>query len=116
MRLLLDANLSPKHIGSALQEQGHDVLSLAADTTLGALADPEVLTLAAEQQRILVTRNARDFAPLCREWAETGRQHWGCILVWTLHHHQFGEIIEGVSRCLASRPDPERWRDVTVAL
>ncbi|CAN5909215.1 hypothetical protein BH23ACT2_BH23ACT2_28770 [soil metagenome] len=58
MRLLLDANLSPKRIGGVLERQGHDVLSLAADPTLSALDDPEVLALAAEQRRILVTRNA----------------------------------------------------------
>ena len=56
LRLLLDANLSPKRIGSVLQKRGHDVLSLAADTALGALDDPQVLELAAEQGRILVTR------------------------------------------------------------
>lgn len=61
MRLLLDANLSPKRVGGPLEGRGHDVLSLASDAALGALADPEVLALAAEQQRILVTRNSRDF-------------------------------------------------------
>lgn len=80
MRLLLDANLSPKRIGRLLERQGHDVLSLVADPTLSSLDDPEVLVLAADEHRILVTRNARDFAPLLREWAEAGRQHAGCIL------------------------------------
>lgn len=116
MRLLLDANLSPKRIGVVLEKRGHDVLSLAADPTLGALDDPQVVALSAEQHRILVTRNARDFAPLLRVWAEAGRGHSGCILVWTLDHHQFGPIVEGVSRWLAARPDPDAWRDVTVAL
>ncbi len=116
MRLLLDANLSPKKIGSALHKRGHDVLSLAADTTLGALDDPQVLELAAEQARILVTGNARDFAPLLREWAESGRHHAGCILIWTLAHHEFGAIIRGVTRLLQERPDPDDWCDLAVAL
>ena len=116
MRLLLDSNLSPKRIGVALEERGHDVLALAADVSLSALDDPEVLTLAADEQRILVTRNARDFAPLLREWAEAGRTHAGCILVWTLGHHEFGAILDGVSQLLAARPDPAAWRDITVAL
>jgi len=64
--LLLDANLSPKRVGFALRKREHDVLSLASDPTLGALDDREVLALAAEQSPILVTRNARDFAPLLR--------------------------------------------------
>ncbi|MGH2628704.1 MAG: DUF5615 family PIN-like protein [Anaerolineales bacterium] len=116
VRLLLDANLSPKRIRSALGKRGHDSLSLASDAALGALDDPQVLELAAQQARILVTRNSRDFAPLLREWAEGGRHHAGCILIWTLGHHEFGAIINGVSRLLSDRPDAEQWRDLAVAL
>ena len=116
MRLLLDANLSPKRIGSVLQKRGHDVLSLASDAALGALDDPQVLELAAEQARILVTRNSRDFAPLLREWAEAGRHHAGCILIWTLGHHEFGAIIKGVGQLLRHRPEAEQRRDLTIAL
>lgn len=116
MRLLLDANLSPKRIGSPLEKRGHDVLSLASDAALGALDDPEVLELAAEQDRILVTRNSRDFAPLLREWAEADRHHAGCILIWTLGHQEFGAIIKGVAALLRDRPDPQQWRDLAIAL
>lgn len=116
MRLLLDANLSPKRIGMVLEEHGHDVLSLATDAALGGLDDPQVLELAADEDRILVTRNARDFAPLLRQWAEADRHHAGCILIWTLGHHEFGAIIDGVGRQLALRPDPPKWRDLTIAL
>lgn len=116
MRLLLDANLSPKRIGSALERDGHDVLSLAADPALGALDDPLVLELAADQDRILVTRNSRDFAPLLREWSDEGRHHAGCILIWTLGHHEFGAIIRGVTEILGRFPEPAQWRDLAVAL
>jgi hypothetical protein len=115
LQLLLDANLSPKRIGPALEERGHDVLSLAADAPSGALDDPRVLELAAQQGRILVTRNSRDFAPLLREWAEADRHHAGCILIWTLNHHEFAAIINGVAQLLRDRPDPEQWRDLTLA-
>lgn len=116
MRLLLDANLSPKRIGGPLADAGHDVVSLAADASLGGLADPEVLELAAEQQRILITRNSRDFAPLLRHWAEASRRHSGCILIWTLGHHEFGAILKGVKRLLAERSTPAQWQDLAVAL
>lgn len=98
-----------------LGERGHDVLSLVTDTALGTLDDPEVLGLAAAQERILVTRNARDFAPLLRQWAEADRHHSGCILIWTLGHHQFAAIVGGISRLLAARPVPAAWRDLVVA-
>jgi predicted nuclease of predicted toxin-antitoxin system len=116
VRLVLDANLSPKRIGLVLERKGHDVLSLAADPVLGALDDALVMELAAEQARILVTRNSRDFAPLLREWAEADRHHAGCILIWTLSHHEFGAIIKGVTRLLLERPEPEQWRDLAIAL
>lgn len=116
MRLLLDANLSPKRIGSVLSKRGHDVVSLASDPALGALDDPQVLALAASEDRILITRNSRDFAPLLRERAEGDRHHAGCILIWTLGHHEFGGIVTGVTRLLRDRPDAKTWRDVTVAL
>lgn len=92
------------------------MLSLASNAALGALDDPRVLELAAEQERIFVTRNSRDFAPLLREWGEAGRHHTGCVLIWTLGHHEFGAIINGVTRLLRDRPEPEQWRDLAVAL
>ncbi len=39
-------------------------MSLTADPALGAFDDPQVLELASQQDRILVTRNSRNFAPL----------------------------------------------------
>ena len=113
---MLDANLSPRRIGAALRAAGHDVLALAEDASFEGLDDPLVLELAASQQRVLVTRNSRDFAPLAREWAEAHRQHAGLILIWTLDHSQFDEIIAGVERLRGQWPEQERWRDLVVAL
>lgn len=115
MRLLLDANLSPRGIALPLRSAGHDVRALAEETALEALDDPEVLALAASEGRILVTRNGMDFAPLVREWAEAGRSHSGCILIWTLDHSRFAEIVAGVERLLAQRDRQEDWRDLTEA-
>ena len=92
------------------------MVSLASDAALGALDDPQVLELAAEQSRILITRNGRDFAPLLREWAEAGRHHPGCILIWTLDHGEFGAIIRAVARLLDERRHPRDWVDFVVAV
>lgn len=99
-----------------METLGHDVLALASDQHLGALDDPEALALAAEQERILVTRNGRDFAPLLRQWAEADKHHSGCILIWSLSHSQFAAIVDGIAALLAGRPTPELWSDLTVAL
>jgi predicted nuclease of predicted toxin-antitoxin system len=83
LRLLLDANLSPRGVARPLRAAGHDVRALAEELALEGLDDPDVLALAADEDRILVTRNSRDFAPLLRQWAEAGRPHAGAILIWT---------------------------------
>jgi hypothetical protein len=116
VRLLLDANLSGRRVGDPLREDGHDVLALNERPDLDGLTDPDVLALAADEGRILITRNSRDFAPLLRVWAESGRSHAGCVLIWTLGHHQFGEILGGLRSLFADRQDPAAWRDLAVAL
>lgn len=115
MRLLLDANLSPRGVAGPLRKREHDVLALAEDAAYEGLSDPQVLELAATEQRVLITRNSRDFAPLARQWAEAQRQHAGLILIWTLDHGQFAEIVAGVERQLAQRPTQDQWRDITAA-
>ncbi len=115
MRLLLDANLSPRRVASPLRETGHDVLALAEDAAYEALADLHVLELATSEGRVLITRNSRDFAPIAREWAEAQRTHTGLILIWTLDHSQFTEIIAGIEYQLDRWPSQEQWRDLTVA-
>ena len=115
MRLLLDANLSPRRIAARLREAGHDVLALAEDAAYEGLSDPQVLEIAALEGCVLITRNSRDFAPIAREWAEARRSHAGMILIWTLEHSQFAEVVTGVERQLGLWPSQEQWRDLTVA-
>lgn len=90
--------------------------ALAEEAALEGLDDPDVLLLAAQEGRILVTRNSRDFAPILREWAEGGRSHAGCILIWTLDHSRFAEIVAGVESLLAERPRQEDWREIVLAI
>ncbi|MGH3563465.1 MAG: DUF5615 family PIN-like protein [Mycobacterium sp.] len=115
MRLLLDANLSPRGIASRLRTAGHDVLALAEDPALEGLDDPAVLDLAGSQNRVLITRNSRDFAPLARQWAEAQRPHAGIIFIWTLDHSQFRQIVLSIERCLHQRLRQKDWRDLVVA-
>jgi predicted nuclease of predicted toxin-antitoxin system len=115
VRLLLDANLSPGGIAAPLRTAGHDVLALAEDPTLEGLDDPAVLELAASENRVLITRNSWDFAPLAREWAEAQRPHAGMILIWTLDHSQFRKIVEGIERCIDQLPKQKGWVDLVIA-
>ena len=116
MRLLLDANLSPRRIGGPLREQGHAGRGVAEEPDLEGLDDESVLELATQDERILITRNSRDFAPICRSWAEAGRDHGGVILIWSLSHRQYREIIGGILRWLDEIPSAAEWRGTVVSL
>ncbi|MGH2879462.1 MAG: DUF5615 family PIN-like protein [Solirubrobacteraceae bacterium] len=115
MRLLLDANLSPRRIATPLRNADHDVLALAEDAAYEGLPDPQVLELATANGRILITRNSRDFAPIAREWAEAQRSHAGLMLIWTLDHSRFAAIVKGIEHQLGLWPSQEQWLDLTVA-
>jgi predicted nuclease of predicted toxin-antitoxin system len=116
LRLLLDANLSSKRIGDPLRQQGHDVRGVADEPALDGLDDESLLALATDDGRILVTRNSRDFAPICRNWAEAARPHAGVILIWTLSQRQYGAIIDGIERRLGAMPAADAWQGVVVAI
>ena len=110
MRVLLDAHVSSRHVGRPLAAAGHDVLALHQDQALARLTDEEVLELAAEQGRVVITHNVRHFAAIVRRWAEGGQSHPGCILV-TLPHTAYGAILRGIEQVLSARPRQEDWAD-----
>ncbi len=92
------------------------MLALNEDPELGALSDPEVLELATREQRILVTFNARDFAPLARAWAEAGREHAGCVIALGIDHGEFGLILEKLGALLRRRLRQSDWVGLTDVL
>lgn len=110
MRVLLDAHVSSRHVGQTLAKAGHDVLALDQDETLSRLIDEEVLALATEQERIVITHNVRDFAPIVRRWAEAGRSHHGVILV-TLASTEYGAILRQLTQIFDERPAHVDWVD-----
>lgn len=75
VKLLLDENLSPS-IVVALCRDGFDVAHVR-DRGLNGATDPEVLTRAYEEDRILVTANVGDFEQLAR----ARELHPGIVLV-----------------------------------
>lgn len=86
------------------------MLALDQDETLGRLADEEVLALAAEEERIVITHNVRHFVPIIRGWMEARRSHHGLILV-TTPHTDYGVILRRLAQVFAARPDQEEWID-----
>jgi predicted nuclease of predicted toxin-antitoxin system len=116
VRLLLDAHVSGPRVGTRLQAPGHDVRALDQEPALEGLDDESVLSLAAEEQRILVTHNIADFPSILRDWATEQRPHAGTILVYGIDHNEFELIITGIERWLALYPEPANWTDLAAVL
>jgi hypothetical protein len=111
MRLLLDAHVSGRSVGRPLTEKGHDVRALDREPQHEGLDDDEVLELAAEDQRILVSHNVADLPEILRDWAIAGRSHAGVILVYGIDDSEFGLVRRGIERWLDLRPTQEGWVD-----
>jgi len=111
-----EALLSPRRVGERLARHGYDVLCVAGDEALRGATDEDVLRFAAAEGRVLVTRNARDFAPLARDWADTGRRHAGVLLIRSRETDEFGTLVEEIAAALAAVGDQESWVDPTRAV
>ena len=116
MQFLLDAHVSGPRVGRRLQEAGHDVLALDQEPALEGLDDDEVLALASQAERILVTHNVRDFPAILREWAAAQRPHSGVILVYGIDHSEFELVCGGIERWLELYPQPASWTDLAAVL
>src|SRR6266516_6316474 len=111
MRFLLDAHVSGPSVGGPLRDNGHDVRALDQEPELEGLEDEDVLALATEGGRILVTHNVADFPEILRDWAGGGRWHPGVILIYGIDHGEFGLILRGIERWLELRRRQEDWLD-----
>lgn len=112
MRLLLDAHVSGSSVGGPLREKGHDVRALDQEPEHEGLQDEEVLALAAEDGRILVTHDVADFPEILREWAAGGRSHCGVIVVYGIGQSELAVVVRGIECWLELRPRAELWVDL----
>ena len=111
MRLFLDAHVSGRAIARDLRQRGHDVRAADEERRLDGWEDETLLELAAREQRIMVTFNARDFARIVGEWAAAGEHHAGCLIIVGVDHAEFGLILRIIEAALQTRPDQGAWID-----
>jgi predicted nuclease of predicted toxin-antitoxin system len=79
MRFLLDENIHPG-VAEAAWELNLDVVSVH-DLRRRGRSDHEQLAFAAEQDRVMVTRNRGDYLHWTREFYRAGRPHRGLLLL-----------------------------------
>jgi len=101
---MLDADVPPA-VGVALRERGYDVSAASGDPVLGLLGDFELLRVAAQQGRVVVTFNIVDFSELARIFAHTQEDHAGIILIHskTYQRTEIGRIARALDDLLRSR-------------
>jgi hypothetical protein len=114
VRLLLDHDVSGLRVGARLTAHGHDVRPLDQAPQHAALADDDVLRLAAGEGRIVVTHDVNTFPPLLREFAEREEHHSGAIVLVGIRSREFDLIVRAVETWLLRYPRQEDWRDLTV--
>ncbi len=83
---------------------------------LDGVSDEELLSLAAGEERVLITFDVHDFPAIVREWAEAGRAHAGCAIIVGIDHSEFGAILDAIIRTIAVYPRQTDWTDLTVFL
>jgi hypothetical protein len=83
---------------------------------LDGSADEELLALAVEEERVLVTFDVKDFPAIVRRWAEAGRTHAGCAIIVRIDHSEFGAILDVITRAIAVYPAQAEWTDLTLFL
>jgi hypothetical protein len=118
MRLLLDAHISPT-VAPRLRHDGIDTLSLRdwLDGRCRDASDEVILTEALADERVLVTFDLRTIPRLLKEWAESGQQHAGIILVdeRTVRQQDVGGLRRGLRR-LVEQESGVTWIDRVVYL
>ena len=114
MRLFLDAHISPARIAAALRDLGHLVRAAAEEAALDSWDDERLLALAAQENRIFVTFNVKDFPRIAGEWAQAGRHHAGCAVVVGVRTDEFSLTVRRLSAALKARPRQADWDDLLV--
>jgi predicted nuclease of predicted toxin-antitoxin system len=71
VRFLL-GEMFPNDAAVRLRSAGHDAVDVGESELLGA-PDADIFQRAVDDDRVLVTENVRDFAPLVGERADAGR-------------------------------------------
>lgn len=114
MKLFLDAHISGPRIARMLREAGQDIRAADEERELDGRTDEELLSIAANEGRILVTFDVKDFPVIARRWAEAGRTHAGCAILVGIDHGEFGVIIDVITAALGARPRRADWINLTL--
>ncbi len=114
MRLLLDEHFSPE-IARQLRSRGHDVVAARERPELHGLSDRELLALATDERRAIVTENVADFVALHRAAVVTRASHLGLVFTsprrFPRTRRALGRLIRALDALLTTHDARDAFRD-----
>jgi len=75
------------------------------------MEDEQLLELAADETRVMITFDVKDFTVIARRWAEAGKTHAGLGIVVGIDHGEFGVILNAISGEVVAERE---WSDLTL--
>ena len=116
MKLLLDEHFSPE-IARQLRNQGHDVVAARERVEWHGASDAELLDIAKQEQRAVVTENVVDFIALHRRSVVRGDRHCGLVFTsprqFPRTRRAIGKLVRALEVQLAAHADPDALVDQT---
>jgi len=107
VKLLLDEMLAPA-VAREPRERGHDVVAIAEREAWVSYSDDEVMALAREEHRTVVTNNLRDFRPRAAAASLPGGPgHYGLVCIPSTYRRKkadTGRIARALEDKLAAHP------------
>ena len=100
--LLLDEDVRVV-LAEILRQRGYDAIHVLEVARAGK-SDPEQLAYAANEGRVILTHNIRDYRVLDRKYQDLGKEHAGIILSNQL---PLRELLRRTLRCLNRHTDEQ---------
>jgi len=108
IRFQADADIRAQIVAAVREREPTIDFASAIDSNLQGLSDPEVLDIAANQGRILVTHDRRTMPDFFRRRLEAGESSPGLFLV--SQFAPLGPVVEALVLVWAAS-DPAEWRN-----
>ena len=102
IKLYLDEDVHKK-VALSLRLKGYDVIS-AHEVDNQGIPDYDQLKYAVSEQRAIFTFNVGDFSRLYKEYAVSGKRHFGILLS---KQTPFGETVKRLTNFLFTHTDSE---------
>ena len=80
VRLYLDEDAEQRALVTGIRDRGVDAVT-AMDADMIGSTDREQLDYAIEHERTIYSLNVGDFAKLHKEFLDTGKEHFGIVLI-----------------------------------